>query len=155
MLEKRIVTELADDFLKNSENYLVGVEISPDNVVVVTIDNDLGVAIDDCIALSKYLESKLDREKEDFELEVGSAGITAPFKVLRQYLKNIGKEVEVLTRDGRKLSGVLKSADEAGFTLTVEKLVKPEGAKRKIKIEENLNFHYDEIKKTNYLIRFK
>jgi len=155
MLEKRIVTELADDFLKNSENYLVGVEISPDNVVVVTIDNDLGVAIDDCIALSKYLESKLDREKEDFELEVGSAGITAPFKVLRQYLKNIGKEVEVLTRDGRKLSGVLKSADDAGFTLTVEKLVKPEGAKRKITVEENLNFHYDEIKKTNYLIRFK
>jgi len=155
MLEKRIVTELADDFLKNSENYLVGVEISPDNVVVVTIDNDLGVAIDDCIELSKYLESKLDREKEDFELEVGSAGITAPFKVLRQYLKNIGKEVEVLTRDGRKLSGILKSADEAGFTLTVEKLVKPEGAKRKVKIEEDLNFGYDEIKKTNYLIRFK
>ncbi|MDR1763448.1 MAG: ribosome assembly cofactor RimP [Dysgonamonadaceae bacterium] len=155
MLEKSYISKIADDFLNGSENYLVSVEVSPDNAVVVTIDNDRGVSIDDCIALNRFIESKLDRDAEDYELEVGSAGISQPFKVLRQYQKNVGKEVEVLTVAGKKLTGTLKSADENGFVLTVENKVKPEGAKRKVLVEEDLAFRYDEIKKTNYLIRFK
>ncbi|MDA6864900.1 hypothetical protein OSL55_28255, partial [Escherichia coli] len=83
---------------------------------------------DDCVELSRYIESKLDREEEDYELEVGSAGIGQPFKVLQQYLIHIGKEVEILTKEGKKLEGVLKDANEENFTVTIEKKVKPEGA---------------------------
>ena len=72
----------------------------------------------------------MNREDEDYELEVGSAGIGQPFKVLQQYINHIGKEVEVLAKDGRKLSGVLKEADEQHFVVTIQKKVKEEGAKR-------------------------
>ena len=155
MIDKEIVQRLAENFLENSSHYLVGVDIHPNNHIVVEIDSDQSVGIDDCVALSRYIESQLDREVEDFELEVGSAGITQPFKILRQYQKNIGNEVETLTRTGKKISGILQSAGEHQFTVRIEKQVKPEGAKRKISVEEELTFSYDEIKSTKYVIRFK
>lgn len=155
MIDKSAVVEIINDFLKDSENYLVRLDIKPNNTIVVEIDNDESVSIDDCTALSKHIESKLDRDVEDYELEVGSYGISQPFLILRQYSKNIGNEVEVLTKSGKKLSGILKEADEKGFSLTVEKQTKPEGAKRKITIEEDISFLYDEIKYTKYIIRFK
>lgn len=155
MIDKQMVIQLAEEKLASSSNYLVDVEIQPGNVIIVEIDNDEAVCIDDCVELSRFIEEHLDRNSEDFELEVGSAGITSPFKILRQYQKNIGKEVEVLLASGMKLTGILKSADENGIVLTVEKQVKPEGAKRKITVEEDLAYTYNEIKSTKYLIRFK
>ena len=155
MIDKNIISQLVNEKLASSDNYLVDVVIKPGNLIVVEIDNDEGVCIDDCAELSRYVESHLDREVEDFELEVGSAGITSPFKVLRQYIKNIGNEVEMLLKNGTKLSGVLKAADENCVIVTVEKQVKPEGAKRKITIEEDLSYTFEEIKYTKYLIRFK
>ncbi len=155
MIDKRVIEQLAEEKLASSSNYLVSVEVQPGNVIVVEIDNDEAVSIDDCVELSRYIEEHLDRDAEDFELEVGSAGITSPFKVLRQYEKNVGNEVEVLTRNGVKLTGVLKSADEDSFVVTVTKQVKPEGAKRKITVEEDQTYTYNEIKYTKYLIRFK
>ena len=155
MIDKRVIEQLVEKKLASSSNYLVSVEVQPGNIIVVEIDNDDAVSIDDCVELSRYIEEHLDRDAEDFELEVGSAGITSPFKVLRQYKKNIGNEVEVLTKNGVKLTGLLKSADEEGFVVTVTKQVKPEGAKRKVTIEEDLPYTYNEIKYTKYLIRFK
>jgi ribosome maturation factor RimP len=155
MIDKEIVRQAAEDFIKETEIFLVSVEVKPGNIIMVEIDSDDSVGIDDCIALNKFIESKLDRNIEDYELEVGSAGISQPFKILRQYLKYIGSEVEVLTKEGKKLQGILKDANEQNMTLTIEKQVKPEGTKRKITVEENLTFTYDEIKYTKYLIRFK
>lgn len=155
MIEKSVVKQLVEEKLASSENYLVDVIVRPDNSIVVEIDSDEAVDIDDCAELSRYIEEHLDRDVEDYELEVGSAGITSPFKVLRQYLKNVGNEVEVLLRNGVKLTGTLKAADEEGIVLTVEKQVKPEGAKRKITVQEDLSYKYDEIKYTKYLLRFK
>lgn len=155
MIDKSEIGELAEEYLKNTSDYLVDVTIAPGNIITVEIDNDNGVNIDECVALSRYLESKLDRDVEDFELTVTSAGLTSPFKTLRQYKKYEGKEVEVLTKKGEKLKGILKTADENHFTLTIVKLVKPEGAKRKIEQEEELQFDYNDIKHTKYLIRFK
>ena len=155
MIDKEIVRQIVEDFTKESENFLVSVDVKPGNIIVVEIDSDGSVGIDDCIALNKFIESKLDRDIEDYELEVGSAGISQPFKILRQYRKNIGNEVEVLTKAGKKLQGILKDANEQNIALTIEKQVKPEGAKRKITVEEDLTFTYDEIKYTKYLIRFK
>jgi ribosome maturation factor RimP len=105
--------------------------------------------------LSQHIESKFDRNVEDFELTVTSVGLTAPFKTLRQYKKFEGKEVEVLTKKGDKLRGVLKSADEDRFTITVTKKIKQEGVKRKTEIQEDMPFAYDEIKYTKYHLRFK
>lgn len=155
MIEQSLVKKIAEDFLKNSESYLVRAEVKPGNVIVVEIDNDQSVGVQECIDLNKYIESQLDRDQEDYELEVGSYGISQPFKILKQYRKYIGREVEVLTKTGKKLTGILKDADENGIVLTIEKQIKPEGAKRKIKVEEDLPFKYEELKYTKYLIRFK
>jgi len=150
MIDKRVVKEIVEDFLKSSDNYPVTVEVKPDNTIVVEIDNDQTVSIDDCVALSSYIESKLDREKEDYALEVGSAGIGQAFKIPRQYRKNIGNEIEVLAKSGIKHVGILKAVDEDKIVLTVRKQIKPEGAKRKVTVEEDLTFLYNEIKYAKY-----
>ena len=155
MISKNVVEGIVNEWLEDKEYFLVDVTVSPDDKIVVEIDHAEGVWIDDCVELSRFIESKLDREEEDFELEVGSAGIGQPFKVLQQYLIHIGKEVEVLTKEGKKLEGVLKEADADHFVVTVQKKVKPEGAKRPVWVDEDLTLTYDEIKYTKYLISFK
>lgn len=155
MIDKNLFIQYAEEFLKDSQSYLVDVLVAPGDVITVEIDNDNSVNIDECATLSRYLESKFDRETEDFELAVTSAGLTSPFKTIRQYKKYEGKDVEVLTKDGKKMSGVLKSSNEKSFTVTITKKIKPEGAKRKTEEEEDLLFAYDEVKYTKYLIRFK
>lgn len=155
MIEKGVITQLVEEKLASSDNYLVDVVVKPGNLIIIEIDNDEAVCIDDCVELSRYVEEHLDRDVEDFELEVGSAGVTSPFKVLRQYVKNIGNEVEMLLKSGVKLTGVLKSADENGAVVTVEKQIKPDGAKRKVTVREDQSYTFEEIKYTKYLIRFK
>lgn len=155
MIDKNAVSRIVDEWLENKDYFLVDVSVSPDDKIVVEIDHAEGVWIEDCVELSRYIESKLDREEEDYELEVGSAGIGQPFKVIKQYLIHIGKEVEVLTKTSVKYTGVMKFADENGFTITIQKKVKPEGAKRPKIVDEDLSFAYDEIKYTKYLISFK
>jgi ribosome maturation factor RimP len=155
MIDKKILITHIEQFLESSDNYLVDVIINPGNIISIEIDNINGVNIDDCVELSRHLESKLDRDEEDFELTVGSVGLTSPFKTLRQYQKNIGNEIEVLTKKGQKLSGVLKSASDDEFTVTISKKARAEGAKRKTEVSEDLQFRYEEIKHTKYLIRFK
>ena len=155
MIEKSVVTQLVNEWLEEKDYFLVDVTVTPDNRIVVEIDHAEGVWIEDCVELSRFIESKLDREQEDFELEVGSAGIGQPFKVLQQYVNHIGMEVEVLKNDGMKLTGVLKEADEENFTVTTSKKVKLEGEKRPKLVDEDVTFAYNEIKYTKYLINFK
>jgi len=155
MIDKDLIKNITEEHLSGSSIFLVDISVRPGNIIVVEIDSKGNIGIDDCIRLSKHIESKLDRDQEDFELEVGSAGITSPFKILKQYEKNIGNEVEVLTKDGRKLNGILKECNEVNFTLTVTKMEKPEGAKRKVAVEEDVPLTYDNIKYTKYLIRLK
>lgn len=155
MIDKNVVTRIVEEWLDGKDYFLVDVTVTPDDKIVVEIDHAEGVWIDDCVDLSRYIESKLNREVEDYELEVGSAGIGQPFKVLQQYIIHIGKEVEVQDKDGKKWTGVLVDANESNFTITVQTKVKPEGAKRPKLVEQNVTFTYDEIKYTKYLISFK
>lgn len=155
MIDKNVVTRIVEEWLEGKDYFLVDVTVTPDDKIVVEIDHAEGVWIDDCVDLSRYIESKLNREVEDYELEVGSAGIGQPFKVLQQYIIHIGKEVEVQDKDGKKWTGVLVDANESNFTITVQTKVKPEGAKRPKLVEQNVAFTYDEIKYTKYLISFK
>ena len=155
MIDKNVVTRIVEEWLEGKDYFLVDVTVTPDDKIVVEIDHAEDVWIDDCVDLSRYIESKLNREVEDYELEVGSAGIGQPFKVLQQYIIHIGKEVEVQDKDGKKWTGVLVDANESNFTITVQTKVKPEGAKRPKLVEQNVTFTYDEIKYTKYLISFK
>ncbi|MCD8166948.1 MAG: ribosome assembly cofactor RimP [Bacteroides sp.] len=155
MIDKKAVNGIVKEWLRNKDYFLVETTVSADDKIVVEIDHAEGVWIEDCVELSRFIESKLNRDEEDYELEVGSAGIGQPFKVLQQYYIHIGCDVEVLAKTGIKYTGVLKDADEEKFIVTIQKKVKPEGVKRPILAEEDLTFSYDEIKYTKYLISFK
>lgn len=155
MIEKEAIIRLAEAYLMHSECYLVDVVVKPGNLIVVEIDHDHAVGIDDCVALSQYIESRLNREEEDFELEVGSTGITSPFKIIRQYVKNRGAKVEVLLKSGQKINGVLSSVNEGSISVMVEKPVRLEGDKRKRMVSEEETYTYAEIKYTKNIIRFK
>ncbi len=149
---KSIVAEYLESEL---EFYLVDLKISPDNRISIEIDTFDGVSLDDCVKLHRFIESKLDREVEDYELEISSAGISEPFKVIKQYEKNIDNEVEVLLKNGKKLSGVLTKVDTDLIKLSIEKSVKLEGAKRKTTINEELVINLSDIKTTKLIIHFK
>ncbi|EJX07717.1 protein belonging to Uncharacterized protein family UPF0090 [gut metagenome] len=155
MIDKNLIKSFVEEWLEGKDYFLTDVSVSPDDRIVVEIDHEEGVWIEDCVELSRYIESKLDRDTEDFELEVGSAGIGQPFKVLRQYEIHVGENVEVLTGEGRKLTGVLAEATPDHFVLTVKEKVKEEGAKRPKLVDRDLTFRYDEVKWTKYLIDFK
>jgi ribosome maturation factor RimP len=155
MIERKEIVSVAETFLKTTECYLVDVTVSPDNLIVIEIDSDGLVGIEDCVALSRHVEGKLDRDAEDFELEVSSAGISSPFKLARQYVKNTGNEIEMMLNSGVKLTGILKSADENAAIITVAKKEKSDNAKRKTTVFEDMKYTYSEIKRTKNIIRLK
>ena len=155
MIDKNLVKEIVGEWLADKDYFLVDVEVSHDNRVVVEIDHADGVWIEDCVELSRFIEDRLNRDDEDFELEVGSAGLGQPFKVAQQYVNHIGKEVEVLTLDGKKLKGILKSVDGEQFVVTVEEKVRVEGKKRPELQDVDHQYDMDEVKYTKYLISFK
>ena len=154
MIAKQKVTEIVNEWLADKEYFLVDVAVSGDDRIVVEIDHAEGVWIEDCVQLSRFIEANLNREEEDYELEVGSAGIGQPFKVVQQYINHIGKEVEVLATDGKKYRGVLTAATEADFTVTVQVKEKPEGAKRPVLVDKEYTWRYEEAKYAKYLIKF-
>ncbi len=155
MITKDDVIQMVEQFIADSGYYLVDINISPDNKISIEIDSFEGVSIDYCAGLNHFITSQIDRETEDYELQVSSAGLTEPFKVKKQYEKNTGNEVEVLTKAGRKVSGILKEVNDTSFILSIERTEKPEGSKRKILVEEDITFLYQDIKTTKYIIRFK
>ena len=155
MIDKTLLYQAVEDKIAETDYFIVDVKVTPDNTITVEIDCKEGVDVQFCADVLRHIESIFDREVEDYALEVGSAGLTQPFKVLKQYQKNIGNEVEVLTKTGKKLSGILLQADEQKFTVEISKQVKSEGSKRKITVTEKIEFAYEEVKYTKYIIRFK
>ena len=131
--------------------------MTADDRIVIEIDHADGVWIEDCADLSRHLQETLGEELGDFELEVGSAGIGQPFKVMQQYVNHIGKEVEVLQNNGQKLQGILKEVNaEAGqFTVTVREKQLVEGKKRPVMVEVDKSFAVADVKYCKYLLAFK
>ena len=155
MIDKNVVKNLVDEWLTGKDYFLTDLTVSADDRIVVEIDHKEGVWIEDCVELSRFIEDHLNRDEEDFELEVGSAGIGQPFKVHRQYEIHQGDRVEVLTKEVRKLTGVLKEVTPETFTLTIEEKMKEEGAKRPKLVERDLTFGFGDVTSTKYLIDFK
>lgn len=155
MIDKNVVKSLVEEWLEGKDYFLVDIQISSDDKIVVEIDHADGVWIEDCVELSKYIEDRLSRDEEDYELEVGSAGLGQPFKVPQQYKIFVGKEVEVLDKDGKKVKGVLKSVDGNDFVVAVNEKVHVEGKKRPVKMDVDYAYKMDEVKYTKYIISFK
>lgn len=155
MIEKKIVKALVEEWLQDKEYFLVDIEISLDDRIVVEIDHADGVWIEDCCDLSRFIEEHLSRDEEDYELEVGSAGLGQPFKVEQQYINCIDKEVEVLTATGIKIKGILKSVEGRTFTVAYKEKQQVEGKKRPQLVEVEKPFSMDEVKYCKYVINFK
>lgn len=155
MIDKKIVKTLVDEWLTGKDYFLVGIEISQDDKIVVEIDHAEGVWIEDCVELSRYIEDHLSRDEEDYELEVGSAGLGQPFKVPQQYINFIGKEVEVMDSEGKKIKGILTNVDGNDFTVTVREKVKVERKKRPELQDVVHEYQMDKVKYTKYIIDFK
>jgi len=157
MIDKTLLRQCVEKALEGTDDFIVDITVSPDNAITVEIDSRTGVDIDTCVKITRAIESEFDRDVEDYELEVGSAGLTSPFKVKEQYLKNIGNPVDVITRDGRKLHGTLASVAEDGesYTITVSVKVKEPGKKRPVTVEQPETISVADTKDIRYRIEFK
>lgn len=152
MIDKTALEQVINEALEGSKMFLVTLKVSKDNVIDVALDSDEDITIDDCVAVNDAVLAAFDRDVEDYELTVGSYGLTSPLLLPRQYRNSVGCEVEVLTVDGRKLKGVLADADDEGFTLTMTVKRKLEGKKRPELVEEQERFNYSDIKQTKNII---
>lgn len=161
MITEEQIKELVTASLEGTDQFIVDVKVHSGNKIVVLIDGMSGIGIDDCVRVSRGVEGNLDREVEDFELEVSSAGLDAPFMVPQQYEKALGKEVKVITEEGRKVEGTLFSIDEEGIVLKYEVKERLEGRKKKIKVEKERKLFFaglekeSNIKTTKIVISFK
>ena len=152
MITKEKIQILVEEVLSD-ELFIVDITVGDGNFISVSVDSNTGISVGECVQISRHIESSLDREVEDFSLEVTSPGLSLPFKVLRQYLKNIGREVEVVTTTGEKQKGILKSANSEGFELEISAKEKIDGAK--VAVTKVLVYTFDQIKTVKIVISFK
>jgi ribosome maturation factor RimP len=150
MIEKQTIEGLVKEFTKETELFVVAVKVSSANRITVLVDKNEGVTVDECGALHRHIEGNLDREREDFELQVSSPGLDLPFLVFEQYVKNEGKKVEVIDEEGLKHTGILKNVTKGGFELETE--VKIKGKSKEVK---DISFNSDQIKSIRVILTIK
>jgi ribosome maturation factor RimP len=158
MISQKQVTALIDERIQelNKDLYVVELTISSKNVIRVELDRIDGyVAVEDCMSVSRNIEHNLDREDDDFELHVSSAGLDKPFRHANQYRKNIGRRVKVKRKDSSKIEGELISFDENEIKLMDRLKKKIEGRKKKEWVEDIYVIKLEEIKETKIVISFK
>ena len=146
MIDKFKVLDIVKDVLEGSDKYLVNMKITPDNRIFVDLDGDNGINIDDCIEVSRAIENSLNRDEEDFELNVSSAGADSPLKMPRQYRRHVGRELSVEPFEGAKVEGILTEAGDSQFT------IKTKGSKKEP--SQELTFAYEDVKTARVIIRF-
>ena len=145
MIDKFKVLDIVKDVLEGSDKYLINMKITPDNRIFVDIDGDNGINIDDCIEVSRAIESQLDRDEEDFELNVSSAGADSPLKMPRQYRRHVGRELNVTPFDGEQVEGTLMEADDQHFVIKIK-------GKKKESARE-VSFAYEDVKTTKVVVK--
>jgi ribosome maturation factor RimP len=158
MIDRKEIERLVEERIQELDNglYVVEMTISSTNVIRIEIDKtNGGVTVSDCVSVSRNVEHNLDREKADFELHVSSAGLDKPFRHINQYIKNVGRTINVKTKDGRTIEGeIVKVADEK-IILSAEEMQLLEGKKKKEKVEVIYEIMLTEIKEANIVISFK
>lgn len=148
MIDKDLIRQTIEEKLASTDCFLISLSISGDNQIMVEIDSETSVDLDFCVELTRYIEQHFDRDVEDYSLEIGSYSITKPFVDRRQYRKNIGRKVEVLTEESRKIRGTLVAVDNDGFTLEIEEKKLVEGQKRKKLVKKEITLLYSSVKQT-------
>lgn len=154
MIDINELRNFVEDRLKDTEYFLTDLKITPANEITVEIDSMTPGDIEQCVELTRAIEETFDRDVEDYELEVGTAGLTSPLKVRRQYDKYVGRDLEVLTTDGRKLHGMLRSVSDEGIILSSEQKVKKEGQKKPVVEQVETELPFAVIKKAVYDLKF-
>lgn len=154
MISAREVAQVVENFIAGSDLFLVNVSVTPSNEVEVLVDKPNGLDVEECANISRAVEAAFDREKEDFELTVGSPGLGEPLKVQPQYQKLLGKEVEILLKSGVKFVAKLLEATPEKMTVEYAKMEAVEGKKRKQSVVRTQEFGYDEVKWTKAFVKF-
>ena len=153
MINNNYIQSLIDEYLDGTDMFLIKLKVSTDNKIIVIIDGDNGVTIDDCVGLSRQIEGNLDRDKEDFELSVSSAGIDKPYLLLRQYIKNIGKLVKIITNESKTLKGILVSASAESVEIK-EEIVSKNKKHKKSEYGDIITIQMSDIKETKSVVTF-
>jgi len=151
MIKKEDIVTICNSLLKETE-FLVEVKVNNSNDITVFVDDFDGITIESCQRISREIESHLNREEEDYSLEVSSPGLTNPFKTKEQYIKNTNFEIETILTDGEKHTGILVSVKEEGIVIEKEKLKKIDNKKQKVK--EEIEIKFNDIKSTRRVISF-
>ncbi|MDR1877900.1 MAG: ribosome assembly cofactor RimP [Flavobacteriaceae bacterium] len=154
ILEEKVKLLIAGFLETRPDLFLIAGKVFPDNKIEVIIDGDNGVSIQDCLDCSRAVENNLDREEEDFELSVYSAGISSPLQLPRQYKKNIGRDLKIMTEEGTEISGTITDTDEEGVTLTWKERRPKEKGKGKVTVELKEQVPYKNIRKAIISIKF-
>jgi len=152
MINKDFITKLVEEQLVGTDKFLVGISVSINNNIKVYLDSDTQLSIDDCVSISRNIEENLDREQDDFELQVSSAGIDTPLVDRRQYLKNIGRDIKLVLNNSKEFKGNLLDVTDKGITINY-RYTKKQGKKR-VKLEEKKIISFSEIKIAKIVISF-
>lgn len=155
MIAKEKIYGLIQGLLtEKDEVFMVSLDVSPTNKITLLIDSHTGIKVDDCVKFSRAIEYGLNREEEDFELEVSSPGVGFPFKVHEQYLKNVGRRVKVIMKEGTEQQGKLTKVDDSKFEVDVEIEVKTKDKKKKKKlIIERRAYSYNDVSKVSVVLK--
>lgn len=154
-MTKQQIESLIQDKFEEQNCFLVELEVKEGNVISLEIDSMAGITVQECMAFSKTIEGELDREVEDFELQVSSPGLDKPFRVIAQYEKNIGREVKVVPVDGLVVKGELKEVTEEDIMVEYSIKERIEGRKKKETIIKQERINFNNIKETTVIISFK
>ncbi len=157
MINEKHIASLADAYLEGSDKFVVSIRVTPQKKIMVHIDGDHGVTIDDCVKLNRHIGHQLDRDVEDFELEVSSVGVGHPLQLLRQYHNNIGRRLAILDVYDKRVKGKLTGVESAGITLEKDK---PTKAKKKKKEPEtdagaSVFIPFEDIKEARVQVSFR
>jgi len=154
MINKQTIISLIESHFEGSDKFIVEVKVLTGNKIEVYIDAPNHIVIADCVELSRFIEGNLDREKEDFELQVSSPGATESFKVLEQYRKYKETKVKVVTKEGKKHEGILKEANDDNFVIEETRREKKIVGKGNQTVIENITIAYNNVKETKSVLPF-
>lgn len=152
MITEPQIRQLIEEKISDTGQFIVSLTSPGMNHFEIEMDGDNGFGIDDCSGIHRHIRKELGEEYEDLRLQVSSAGLDKPLRHLRQYVKNIGRPVEVLTMENNRVEGTLVKADDTGIALTFKERIKD--GKRKKTVETQVELSHEEIRETKIVIRF-
>lgn len=153
MITKEDIQKALSEILDQTEIFVTDIKIGKENAIEIRLDSLTGISIDECAVVSRKIEERFNRDQEDYSLEVSSAGLTDPFKVKQQYIKNINQQVEITPLAGEKIKGTLIFADDLKITVSITHTLRLDGKRKKV--TENVDLPYAEIKVAKLILSFK